>query len=233
MEESRRVSSPPAAAAAAATKTPAETTAAAATETAAAAAAAAAAWAQQLLPGGPEVVSPRVCMCLCRQVRLLEFVFRENPKGIAFSLWGHEVQLLWLQGFITRVDEEASLLTLDDGTQTLEVAFDFGHRMHQQQQKQQQQQQQQEEEKRGCKCLAACICGSRSFCCSNHAALSEATETGKFCAVFVRPHPVVLQHEALAEFRLERLSLAPSTNPNGEAEWLFHWQQQECPLRPF
>ncbi|KAL8447387.1 hypothetical protein Emag_004358 [Eimeria magna] len=233
-------------------------------------------------------------------VRLLEFVFKDSPKGIAFSLWGHEVQLLWLQGLITRsaapytphraccccldtsallgivsfgivffgivssgivipeivfpqvvscgivllvivsagivfagivsfglassrllVDEEANLLTLDDGTQTLEVAFDFGHRMHQQQQRQQQQQQQQEEEG-GCKCLAACVCGSKSFCCSKHAALSEAAETGKLCAVFVRPHAVVLQHEALAEFRLEKLSLAPSTDPNGEAEWLFH-----------
>ncbi|KAL8451007.1 hypothetical protein Emed_002217 [Eimeria media] len=117
------------------------------------------------------------------------------------SLLGSSPLLLLYIGFFL-VDEEASLLTLDDGTQTLEVAFDFGHRMHQQQQ--------QQEEEGGCKCLAACICGSRSFCCSKHAALSEAAETGKLCAVFVRPHPVVLEHEALAEFRWQQQEIAPS-----------------------
>ncbi|KAL8432924.1 hypothetical protein Efla_006725 [Eimeria flavescens] len=179
----------------------------------------AAGWAQQVLPTSAREVSPRVCLCLCRHVRLLQFVFHQHPRNIAFSLWGHEVQLLWLQGFITRVDDEASLLTLDDGTQTLEVAFDFGHRM---QQHPQQQEEEQEQEAGGCRCAAACVCGSKAFCCSKHAALFEAAETAKLCAVFVRPLPVVLQHEALAEFRLEKLSLAPAANPNAEAEWLFH-----------
>ncbi|OEH76584.1 hypothetical protein cyc_04665 [Cyclospora cayetanensis] len=119
-------------------------------------------WVDKVLPRSGEA-SPRVAVCLCQQIRLLEFIFKEKPKGIAFALWGQEIHLLWLQGFITKVDEEANLLTFDDGTQTLE-----------------------------------------------------------YCAVFVRPHPVILEHEALAEFRLERLSLAPSKDPNAEAEWMLH-----------
>ena len=93
-----------AATAAAGTLAAAGAASAAATEKspAAAPAAAPADWLEQLLPsssGKP----PRVSLCLCQHIRLLDFVFKDKPKGIGFSLWGQEVQLLWLQGFITKL----------------------------------------------------------------------------------------------------------------------------------